>query len=56
MNNVEEHMGDSGVSLRKVTKLPLMKNYIPECDVMGDLKNTNSIYYASLIVILRWMV
>ena len=56
MNNVEGHLMKSGLSFIRVTNSPMMNNYIHECSVISDLNDTKSIYYASLIGILRWMV
>ena len=56
LKNIEGNLTKHGLSLRKGTNSPLPGNYRPECDLTPECGTDNAQLYASLIVILRWLV
>ena len=59
VKNVEEYVGKSENSHLKIlskAETPLTTSYRPELDVSPELTPRDSVYYQSLIGILRWIV
>ena len=59
IKNVEEYIGrpkNSHLKIPSKAETPLMTSYRPELDVSPELTPRDSIYYQSLIGILRWIV
>ena len=56
VRNVEVHLKNKGMSLKKGSNSPLTTNYRPELDTSPELDVYDSSYYASLIGVLRWLV
>ena len=59
IKNVEEYVGrpeNSHLKIPLKAETPLTTRYRPELDVSSELTSRDSIYYQSLIGILRWVV
>ena len=56
MKNIETHLIEKGMKLMKQAATPFSSEYRPELDVSPELDTDDSVYYQSLIGIVRWIV
>ena len=56
VNNVEKHLAQRNMKLKKKATAPITTAYRPELDASPELDPTDAAYYQSVIGILRWAV
>ena len=55
IENVEEYYRKINWKLSR-TNISISTDYRPELDILAELNHTDTVYYQSLIEILKWMV